>query len=84
MSNVNFVMSMLLSKRGTKDKMGENVVQENVVQDEFCEIEKAVKKMVSNLTYQRLIDIVIEERIEYYCGNADSDEVNWLLTEYGE
>ena len=79
MSNVNFVMSMLLSKRGTKDKM-----LENVVQDEFYEIEKAVKKMVSNLTYQRLIDIVIEERIEYYCGNADSDEVNWLLTEYGE
>ena len=75
---------MLLSKKGTKDKMGENVVQENVVQDEFYEIEKAVKKMVSNLTYQRLIDIVIEERIEYYCSNADSDEVNWLLTEYGE
>jgi len=84
MSNVNFAINMLLSKKGTKDKMGENVVQENVVQDEFYEIEKAVKKMVSNLTYQRLIDIVIEERIEYYCSNADSDEVNWLLTEYGE
>ena len=66
-------------EKENKDKM-----LENVVQDEFCEIEKAVKKMVSNLTYQRLIDIVIEERIEYYCGNADSDEVNWLLTEYGE
>jgi hypothetical protein len=48
------------------------------------QIQEAVENMVDSWDWNDLRQYIIEERMDYYCGNADKDEILMLIEDYGE
>ena len=48
------------------------------------QIQKAIENSIADWDWKDLRQYIIEEQMEYYCGNADSDEVAMLMEEHGE
>jgi hypothetical protein len=48
------------------------------------QIQEAVENMVDSWDWNDLRQYIIEERMDYYCGNADKDEILMLIEDYGK
>ena len=47
------------------------------------QIQEAVENMIDAWDWNDLRQYIIDERMDYYCGNADRDEVDMLIEDYG-
>ena len=48
------------------------------------QIEEAVDKMVNEWDLETLIQFAYEDRVHYFCHDADEEEVQELLHEWGK
>ncbi len=48
------------------------------------QIQGAVENMIESWDGNDIRQYIIDERMDYYCGNADSDELDMLMKDYGE
>ena len=48
------------------------------------QIQGAVENMIESWDWNDIRQYIIDERMDYYCGNADSDELDMLMKDYGE
>ena len=46
-------------------------------------IEKAVQNLIDSWDLETLMNFALEDREHYYLNNADKEEVEWLLEEFG-
>jgi len=46
-------------------------------------IEKAVENLILSWDMDTLMNFALEDREHYYLNNADKEEVEWLLEEFG-
>jgi hypothetical protein len=48
------------------------------------QIQEAIENMIYSWDLTCLRQYIIDERMDYYCGNADSDEIDMLMEDFGE
>ena len=48
------------------------------------QILEAIENMIDALDWNDLRRYIINERMDYYCGNADSEEIGMLIENYGK
>ena len=48
------------------------------------QIQEAIENMIYSWDLTCLRQYIIDERMDYYWGNADSDEIDMLMEDFGE
>tara|TARA_R110001592_G_scaffold161800_1_gene394588 strand:- start:272 stop:490 length:219 start_codon:yes stop_codon:yes gene_type:complete len=67
-----------------KIKMSDKVDYTNapIYSDE--QIQGAIENLIDSWDWNDLRQYIIDERMDYYCGNADNDEIDMLMEDYGK
>ena len=48
------------------------------------QIQGAIENLIDSWDWNVLRQYIIDERMDYYCGNADNDEIDMLMEDYGK
>ena len=48
------------------------------------QIQGAIENLIDSWDWNDLRQYIIDERMDYYCGNADNDEIDMLMEDYGK
>ena len=48
------------------------------------QIRAAIENLIDAWDWNDLRQYIIDERMDYYCGSADSDEIDMLIEDFGE
>ena len=67
-----------------RSRMSDKVDYMSVPTHSDQQILEAIENMIDAWDWNDLRQYIIEERMDYYCGNADEDEIVMLIEDYGE
>jgi hypothetical protein len=48
------------------------------------QIQGAIENLIDSWDWNDLRQYIIDERMDYYCGTADNDEIDMLMEDYGK
>ena len=67
-----------------RSRMSDKVDYMSVPTHSDQQVLEAIENMIDAWDWNDLRQYIIEERMDYYCGNADSYDVDMLIEDYGE